>query len=276
MRRASRLRFATATWSTSSTSGTDEDGRPFMVMELLVGRPLSARLEVAPAVGVEEAVGIMARVLSGLAAVHDAKIIHRDLKPENVFLVEDEEGVSPKLLDFGVSRALDSRGGLQSVLPTVENAIVGTPHYMSPEQARGLRTVDHRSDLWSAGVMLFELLTGTLPSTIPPRATSSSGSRPPRRPRSPPCAPSSRAARAARPEGALARALRSLPHRARDARRAARGGRAGGGLRPGGARDGGVRARGERAADGRGTSAATRGRRASAVRRDRCARGSPR
>ncbi len=147
--------------------GTDEDGRPFMVMELLVGRPLSARLEVAPAVGVEEAVGIMARVLSGLAAVHDAQILHRDLKPENVFLVEDEEGVCPKLLDFGVSRALDSRGGLESVLPTVENAIVGTPHYMSPEQARGLRTVDHRSDLWSAGVMLFELLTGTLPFDDP-------------------------------------------------------------------------------------------------------------
>lgn len=143
--------------------GTDEDGRPFMVMELLVGRPLSGRLEEAPIVGVEEAVHIMAGVLSGLAAVHDAAIIHRDLKPENVFLVEDEEGVSPKLLDFGVSRALDSRGGLKSVLPTVENAIVGTPHYMSPEQARGLRTVDHRSDLWSAGVMLFELLTGTLP-----------------------------------------------------------------------------------------------------------------
>lgn len=143
--------------------GTDADGRPFMVMELLVGRPLSARLDEAPIVGVEEAVHIMAGVLSGLAAVHDAAIIHRDLKPENVFLVEDEEGVSPKLLDFGVSRALDSRGGLKSVLPTVENAIVGTPHYMSPEQARGLRTVDHRSDLWSAGVMIFELLTGTLP-----------------------------------------------------------------------------------------------------------------
>ncbi len=143
--------------------GTGSDGSPFMVMELLVGHSLAARLESGVPLGVAETVGIMARVLSGLAAVHDAGIVHRDLKPENVFIVADADGSYPKLLDFGVSRALDPGGALQSVLPTMENAIVGTPQYMSPEQARGLRNLDHRSDLWSAGVMLYELLTGTLP-----------------------------------------------------------------------------------------------------------------
>ncbi len=143
--------------------GTTDDGRPFMVMELLVGSTLAERLDSGPPMSVAESVRVMARVLSGLAAVHDAGVIHRDLKPENIFLVEDADGTYPKLLDFGVSRAMDPHGELTSVLPTVENAIVGTPQYMSPEQARGLRSLDHRSDLWSAGVILFELLTGVLP-----------------------------------------------------------------------------------------------------------------
>jgi serine/threonine-protein kinase len=143
--------------------GTTEEGRPFMVMELLVGRTLADRLTDPSPISVGEAVRIIARTLSGLAAVHDAGIVHRDLKPENVFLVSDADGSYPKLLDFGVSRAVDPQGDLKSVLPTVENAIVGTPQYMSPEQARGLSDIDGRSDLWSAGVMLYELLTGELP-----------------------------------------------------------------------------------------------------------------
>jgi serine/threonine-protein kinase len=140
-----------------------EDGRPFMIMELLVGSTLARRLDQGPSMSVAEAVRIMARVLSGLAAVHDAGIVHRDLKPENVFLVEDADGIYPKLLDFGVSRSMDPDSELMSVFPTHENAIVGTPQYMSPEQARGLKEIDHRSDLWSAGIMLFELLSGVLP-----------------------------------------------------------------------------------------------------------------
>ena len=143
--------------------GTSEDGRPFMAMELLVGKTLAERLEVGPVLSIGESVRVLAKVLSGLGAVHDAGIVHRDLKPENVFLVEDADGMYPKLLDFGVSRAVDPRGELKSVLPTVENAIVGTPQYMSPEQARGLRDLDHRSDIWAVGVMLYELLTGQLP-----------------------------------------------------------------------------------------------------------------
>ncbi|MFK7991566.1 MAG: serine/threonine-protein kinase [Sandaracinaceae bacterium] len=142
--------------------GTSEQGHPFMVMELLRGEPLSARLGSGP-LPVADVVGILARLLSGLTAVHEAGIVHRDLKPENVFLVEEGDIVFPKLLDFGVSRALDPTGDLKSVLPTRENAIVGTPQYMSPEQARGLRALDQRSDLWSAGVILYELLSGQLP-----------------------------------------------------------------------------------------------------------------
>ncbi len=142
--------------------GTTETGRPFMAMELLVGRPLSQLLDGQTHLTVGEVVQIMARVLSGLGAVHDAGIVHRDLKPENIFLVEDADGVYPKLLDFGVSRA-DPRTDLESVMPTTENAIVGTPQYMSPEQARVLKDLDHRSDLWSAGVILFEMLSGRLP-----------------------------------------------------------------------------------------------------------------
>jgi serine/threonine protein kinase len=145
--------------------GTTDDGRPFMVMELLRGRPLSQRMAETPPLGVADIIKIMARILSGLGAVHDAGIVHRDLKPENVFLVHDADGFYPKLLDFGVSRAVDPESDLASVLQTKENAIVGTPHYMSPEQARGLRDLDQRADLWSAGVMLYELLSGRLPYT---------------------------------------------------------------------------------------------------------------
>jgi serine/threonine protein kinase len=142
--------------------GTAEDGRPFMAMELLVGETLATRMERSPP-NPAEAVRIVAQILSGLAAVHDAGLVHRDLKPENVFLAEDADGVIPKLLDFGVSRAMDPRGVLKSVLPTVENLIVGTPHYMAPEQARALSTIDHRADIWSVGVIAFELFTGVLP-----------------------------------------------------------------------------------------------------------------
>lgn len=143
--------------------GTSSDGLPFMAMELLDGRTLAQRMDDAQPIPVHEVVRIMARVLSGLGAVHDAGLVHRDVKPENIFLVEDADGVYPKLLDFGISRSLDRMSEIKSVLPTLENAIVGTPQYMSPEQARGLPSIDHRSDIWSAGVMLFELMTGVLP-----------------------------------------------------------------------------------------------------------------
>src|SRR5688500_1052208 len=122
--------------------GTTDDGHPFMAMELLVGTTLADRMDEDDPLSVAEAVRILAQILSGLAAVHDAGIVHRDLKPENIFLARDADGMVPKLLDFGVSRAIDPTSELKSVLPTVENAIVGTPQYMSPEQARALPSID--------------------------------------------------------------------------------------------------------------------------------------
>ena len=141
--------------------GTGDDGRPFMVMELLEGESLAARMNRDPYFAIPDVIRIGARTLSGLGAVHDAGIVHRDLKPENVFLVEDADGRYPKLLDFGISRSLEEH--LESVVPTHDNVLAGTPQYMSPEQARGVRDVDARADLWSVGVLLYEMLTGKLP-----------------------------------------------------------------------------------------------------------------
>lgn len=143
--------------------GTTEDGRPFMVMELLEGESLEERLAREPALTLEELIAITASVLDGLAAVHRAGIIHRDLKPDNVFLLQHDGEVRPKLLDFGVSRDTDPRSGRRSALTTADGYLVGTPEYMSPEQARGLADVDWRTDLYSVGVMLYEALTGRLP-----------------------------------------------------------------------------------------------------------------
>jgi serine/threonine-protein kinase len=143
--------------------GTTEDGRPFMVMELLEGESLEARLQREPTLTLKELVGVMAAVLDGLAAVHRAGIVHRDLKPGNIFLLDLDGEVRPKLLDFGVSRETDPSSGRRSALTTSDGYLVGTPEYMSPEQARGLKDVDWRTDLYSMGVVLYEALTGRLP-----------------------------------------------------------------------------------------------------------------
>ena len=143
--------------------GTTEDGRPFMVMELLEGTSLEQRLTRPPALTLEELVSVTAAILDGLSAVHRAGIVHRDLKPDNVFLLEQGDEVRPKLLDFGVSRSSDPSSGRRSALTTGAGHLVGTPEYMSPEQARGLADVDHRTDLYSVGVVLYEALTGRLP-----------------------------------------------------------------------------------------------------------------
>jgi serine/threonine protein kinase len=143
--------------------GTSE-GRAFMVMELLQGQTLAARLALQPRLEPVEAVEIMLGVLAGLGAVHRAGIVHRDLKPENVYLAEEGAVMRPKVMDFGVSRvAQKPRAGVRSALTSQDGMIIGTPEYMSPEQARGLKEIDARSDLYSAGVLLFELLTDSLP-----------------------------------------------------------------------------------------------------------------
>ena len=145
--------------------GTADGDVPYMVMELLEGTILADRLTDGPPLHVGEFIRIIADTLTGLQAVHDAGIVHRDVKPENVFLVRDSDGsVYPKLLDFGISRVdRNARTSVRSSVPTMDGLIVGTPHYMSPEQARGLKDIDYRTDVYSMGVMLYEGLSGQLP-----------------------------------------------------------------------------------------------------------------
>ena len=112
--------------------------QPYMVMELLVGMDLAEHVTDGEPLPVPELMRLMMLALGGLGAVHDAGIIHRDLKPENIFLVKDADGVFPKLLDFGISRMASGRR-LGPIVPTEDGVIVGTPEYMSPEQARGSR-----------------------------------------------------------------------------------------------------------------------------------------
>ena len=135
----------------------EEDGRPFLVMELLEGESLAGRLSRGP-MQVAEAVQVSLSVLSALAALHRSSILHRDLKPSNVFL--STQGV--KLLDFGLAKPIapehDPDGQTATEL-TREGVIAATPRYASPEQITG-KVVDSRSDLFSTGAVLFEMLTG--------------------------------------------------------------------------------------------------------------------
>jgi serine/threonine-protein kinase len=136
-----------------------EDGRPFIVMELLDGVPLSAYTKSGGRVPLMQSAIILQGVLAGLAAAHAQGVVHRDLKPDNVFLSRDEAGqYHAKILDFGIAKVMDAAGGMGQRTRT--GALLGTPAYMSPEQIRSAKDVDGRADLWSAGVMLYEMLTG--------------------------------------------------------------------------------------------------------------------
>jgi serine/threonine protein kinase len=144
----------------------DEDGTPVMVMELLRGEPLSALRKRQGAVPLHEAARLLLPVAAALRAAHDKGIVHRDLKPDNIFLSEPSVGgLTPKVLDFGIAKILDpasisseTQGG-----GTSTGSILGTPHYMSFEQAMSEKDIDHRADIWAVGVILFELLTGRRP-----------------------------------------------------------------------------------------------------------------
>jgi serine/threonine protein kinase len=139
-------------------SGITGDGIPYLVMEYLTGESLEERVERGGPLALRYAVQVLAQVARGLARAHSMNIVHRDLKPANVFLAQTEDGEEvAKILDFGVAK-IRREGPSQSA--TATGAVVGTPLFMSPEQARGLKTVDHRSDLYSLGMMAFWILTG--------------------------------------------------------------------------------------------------------------------
>jgi len=130
----------------------EHDGRPFLVMELLAGRSLAERLGEGPLL-VNEAIDIMLPVLGALAALHSSGVIHRDLKPSNIFL----SGYGVKLVDFGLARP--TTVDVDTTTLTQPGVVLGTPRYMAPEQARGT-AVDHRADIFAAGAVLFEMLSG--------------------------------------------------------------------------------------------------------------------
>ncbi len=136
-------------------AGEAEDGSPFIVMERLVGEPLSALAPTGRPLAPARAVAIVQAVLAGLGAAHAQSVVHRDLKPENIFVTQDG---TVKILDFGIAKVMDAAGGMGARTRT--GMLLGTPAFMSPEQARSARDADHRSDLWSVAVMLYEILTG--------------------------------------------------------------------------------------------------------------------
>ena len=139
--------------------GLDESGgRPALVMELVPGPTLATVIAGYPdkVLALTEALTIARQIADGLDAAHEKGIIHRDLKPSNVALTQDGE---VKILDFGVAKSVDARRAAPAAGATDAGVVLGTPAYMSPEQARGL-TVDKRTDIWAFGCLLYELLTG--------------------------------------------------------------------------------------------------------------------
>jgi serine/threonine-protein kinase len=143
-----------------------EDGSPYLVMELLDGVPLGAYTQNGGRVPMAQAVPILQGILAGLAAAHAQGIVHRDLKPDNVFLTRGVEGTFVvKVLDFGISKVMEAAGGMGTRTRT--GMLLGTPAYMSPEQIKNARDVDQRADLWSAGVMFYEMLTGRVAFPAP-------------------------------------------------------------------------------------------------------------
>jgi eukaryotic-like serine/threonine-protein kinase len=139
-----------------------EKGVPYLVMELLQGRALIDYTEHQQKLPTNFAVTVCAGVLYALDYAHRQGIVHRDLKPENVFLVPGPDGqYHTKLLDFGIAKCIDAAGGARR--KTATGVLLGTPGYMSPEQVKGARNVDHRADLWAVGVMFYEMVTGATP-----------------------------------------------------------------------------------------------------------------
>ncbi len=133
-----------------------EDGTPYLVMELLRGVPLSAKMNQGP-IPVAEAARILRAMLEAIEKAHSNGVVHRDLKPDNVFLEEAPGAPRVKILDLGLARVMDEAGGINRKTRT--GMMLGTPGYMSPEQVKNTKDADERTDLWSAAIILYEMLT---------------------------------------------------------------------------------------------------------------------
>jgi serine/threonine-protein kinase len=139
--------------------GADEDESVYLVLELLEGESLGALVERSTKLDPKRALELTLPIVDALARAHELGIVHRDIKPDNVFLSVDAHGrVVPKLLDFGIAKVRDAGGR-----GTTTGSILGTPYYMSPEQVRGAAELGPASDVWSMGVLLYEVLSGELP-----------------------------------------------------------------------------------------------------------------
>ncbi|MCA9596660.1 MAG: protein kinase [Myxococcales bacterium] len=138
------------------------DGSPFLVMELLTGESLQQLLDRRVKLPKDQAIDFALQILSGLEAAHALGVVHRDLKPDNVFITPSTGGPLLKLLDFGIAKLREANEYQKGL--TRPGAIMGTPEYMAPEQLYSADRVDHRADLYSLGVMLYEMLTGERPA----------------------------------------------------------------------------------------------------------------
>jgi serine/threonine-protein kinase len=144
--------------------GTTDEGIPFIVMEMLEGESLAHRLKARGCLSLAETATILGQVGRAIQQAHDNRIVHRDLKPENIFLVHspDDDTELVKVLDFGIAKMRSGESSYETS-STKEGTLLGTPDYMAPEQVRGLRSVDFRSDLWSLGVIAYRCVVGELP-----------------------------------------------------------------------------------------------------------------
>jgi serine/threonine-protein kinase len=146
--------------------GTTEDGRTFVVMEFLEGESLAECLHREGKLPEQRILRIAYQIASALGAAHAKGIVHRDVKPENVFLLKRKDQDFVKVVDFGISKSLrasDARREEEQVRLTQTGMVLGTPLYMSPEQARGDENLDHRIDIYAVGVIMYELATGRVP-----------------------------------------------------------------------------------------------------------------
>jgi serine/threonine-protein kinase len=143
--------------------GYDSDDRAFIIMELLEGESITRRLRRIARFHPAECLRLARLLAKSLAAAHDKRIVHRDLKPANIFIVSDSAvtgGERAKILDFGIAKQAGDGAGK---LKTRTGVLMGTPMYMSPEQCRGVGDIDHRSDIYSLGCVMFTMLTGQPP-----------------------------------------------------------------------------------------------------------------
>src|SRR5882724_8111062 len=140
-----------------------DNGVPYIAMELLDGESLADRLTRVGCLSPSETARVLQHVARAIGRAHEAGIVHRDLKPDNIYLVRNDDEEIAKVLDFGIAKS--NAHGLSAAVGggTRTGAVLGTPYYMSPEQAEGAKTLDGRADIWAMGVIAFECLLGSRP-----------------------------------------------------------------------------------------------------------------